>query len=229
MADPVNAVRVGKESFERLIYSCRNQHIAAGIAPLIVFRQEVVTNDAFQSRNGIDTVTANHFKTHLINADRLRRRVTYNPDQSPIGDQIAKALDASAVVEVGVKPSGGDEVQGQAGRLFDLPWAFDGSDPDLPMLSSLKMSAPGGILLLNGIDIAIVEWSRLESRLMSRYITVMDSMRIYGQYQQLLTFLTDFAGDENMVDVVNPLPSAEPLGPDSSANRRTEPTAITVR
>ena len=225
---PTGTPKLGKETFERLIYECRNQHIVAGIAPLITMRQELISNDEFQNRMGVDDVTAKHFIKHLQNADRVRRRITYNPDKTPIGDQIAKAIDANAVAEVGVNPSGGDEVQGQAGRLFDLPWDFAGGDPNLPMLSMLKMHSAAGIMLLNGIDIGIVMWSRLESRLHTRYITVMDSMRIYGQYQQILTVLTDFAGDVNLVDIANPLPTAEPLGPDSSANRKSEPSAQTT-
>lgn len=230
MADSVpNADKKGIETFERLIYSCRNQHIAAGIAPLILFRQELVGNDEFRNRSGIDDTTRNHLLAHLLNCDKLRRTVTYNPDDSPLGDQVAKAIDPNAPLVMGVKPAAGDEVQAQSGRLFYLPYAFDGTDPDLPMLSALKITSPAGMMLLNAIDIAIVTWSRLESRNMTKWITVMDSMRVYGEYQGMLTLLKMFAGDDNKVDVANVLPSEEPLGPASSANFKTEPTSQTSR
>lgn len=212
----------GVESFERAIVKCRNQHIVAGLMPLIVLRQELTTNDEFKDRGGMDNVTRDHFIKHLVNCDRIRRRVTYNPDNTDLKALTAKAIDTAQTIDTGANPSGGDEVQAQSGREFNLPFAFDGTDPDFPPLSLLRMVGANGLLFLNAVDLAIVTWTRLESRNRTRFVTVMDSMRVYGQYQQILTFLQDFGGDENRVDIANPLPTEEPLGPQSSPNRRNE-------
>lgn len=212
----------GTQSFERVIVKCRNQHIVAGLMPLMTLRQELVTNDEFKDRGGMDNVTRDHFVKHLMNCDRIRRRVTYNPDNTDLKTLIANAIDTEKSIDKGANAAGGDDVQAQSGREFFLPWAFDGTDPDFPPISQLKMVGANGMLFLNSVDLAIVTWTRLESRNRTRFITVMDSMRVYGQYQQILTFLQDFGGDDNRVDIANPLPSDEPLGPQSSPNRKGE-------
>jgi len=219
----------GAQSFERAIVKCKNQHIAAGLAPLMVFRQELISNDELKDRGGMDKVTQAHFLAHLVKCDRIRRQVTYNPDDVDLKSIVAKGIDPTQTIEKTEastqKPTGGDEVQGQSGREFALPWAFDGSDANFPSLAQVQLVSPTGLLLLNAIDVAIVQWTRLESRHRTRFITPMDSLRVYGNYQQIYEFLQQFGGDENRVDVANPLPSEEPLGPQSSANRVGEPTA----
>lgn len=218
----------GKESFERAIIACRNQHIAAGLAPLIVFRQELVSNDEFKDRGGMDNTTQRHFLAHLLNCDRIRRKVTYNPSGRDLKEIVARGVNPLGSIEADHEPgtaAAGDEVQAQAGREFPIPWALDGSDPNLPLLSQLALVSPTGILLLNAVDIAIVQWTRLESRNQSRFITVMDSLRVYANYQQVWEFLMTFGGDANRVDISNVLPSEEPLGPGSAANRVAEPMA----
>jgi hypothetical protein len=209
----------GKESFERAVIHIRNQHIVAGLAPLMVMRQECVTNDEFQNRQGIDNVTRDHFIRLLISADRVRRRITYNPDNVNLGDAIARAINTNNVIDKGTNAAGGDEIQAQSGRLFAIPYALDGSDPNVPLPSVLEMTSPVGVLLLSGIDVSIVTWTRLESAQRTKFITPEDSLRVYGTYQQILTFLQDFGGDANRVDVANLLPTREPLGPQSSPNR----------
>ena len=98
-------------------------------------------------------------------------------------------------------PFGGDDIQMGTNGLFQLPWDFAGDDPNIPLSSHLNMSDNGRILL-GAVDIAIVSWTRLNSRDRSSFITPFDSMRIYGLYQQMLGYLLTFAGDENRVDVV---------------------------
>ena len=42
---------------------------------------------------------------------------------------------------------------------------------------------------------------------------------MWQMLMQVYTALTSLAGDENRVDIANPLPTDEPLGPSSSPNR----------
>jgi len=212
----------GKEQFRRAIITMRNLYIAAGIQPVILLRQELIGNDELSSRGGCDDPTKLHLTSLLINCDRWRRRLTHNPDNLPLGDKIAKAIDVNAVINEGENPFGGDDIQNQSGGLIDIPFAFDGTDPDIPIASQLRTSSMNSLILLGAVDIAIVNWTRLNSRDRTRFITHFDSMRIYGQYQAILGHLNAFCGDDNLIDVAQVLPSEEPLGPSDSPNFRAE-------
>lgn len=212
----------GKEQFRRAIVTLRNLHIAAALSPLMTMRSELLANDELSDRGGFDDPTRHHLTQHLMHCDRWRRRVTHNPDQADLGDKIERAIDGEATIEIGQNPFGGDDIQNQSGGLIDLPFALDGSDPDIPVTSQLKLKSTHAIVLLGAIDKAIVAWTRLNSRDRTRFITRFDSMRIYGQYQEILGYLVSFGGDRNRVDVAQVLPSEEPLGSDDSPNRKAE-------
>ena len=47
----------GKEQFRRAIPEFRNLHIVAALGPLLDFRSEVVSNDEFGVRGGLDDTT----------------------------------------------------------------------------------------------------------------------------------------------------------------------------
>lgn len=210
----------GKEQFRRAITQFRNRHIVAAIHPLINFRAEVIGDDEFAARGGADDSVQTHYLGHLMACDRMRRHITFNPDEKPLGDKIAKAIDATATIEIGDNPFGGDDIQNQTSGLIDLPFALDGTDPDIPLNSQLKPSFKKGVgmILLGAIDDAIVAWTRLNSNNRTNFITCEDSMRIYGKYQQILGYLKAYLGTKNRVDVAQILPTQEPLGPKDSPN-----------
>ena len=210
----------GVEQFRRAIPTLRNLHIAAALSPVFTMRSELIANDELSDRGGFDNPTRDHLMAHLVHCDRWRRRVTHNPDALPLGDKVEKAIDPTATVEIGENPFGGDDIQNQSGGLIDLPFALDGTDPDIPVQSQLKLKSTHAIVLLGAIDKTIVAWTRLNSRDRTRFITRFDSMRIYGHYQEILGYLIAFGGDENRIDVAQVLPSEEPLGPDDSPNRK---------
>ncbi|MFG0336044.1 MAG: hypothetical protein ACF8TS_22010 [Maioricimonas sp. JB049] len=212
----------GRDQFRRAIVTLRNLHIAAALSPLFTMRAELLANDELSDRGGFDDPTRDHLVQLLVHCDRWRRRVTHNPEQQDLGDRIERALDTDVDLTPGDMPFGGDDIQNQSGGLIDLPFALDGSDPDIPLQSQLKLKSTHAIVLLGAIDKAIVAWTRLNSRDRTRFITRYDSMRIYGHFQELLGYLMAFGGDENRVDVAQVLPSEEPLGPDDSPNRKAE-------
>lgn len=212
----------GQEQFRNAIMECRNQHIAAGLGALLLLREEVVTNDDLTDRGGMDTPTQSHFIALLANADKWRRNLTHNPDKEDLGSAIARAVDPDAVITIGENPFGGDDIQMQSGGLFQLPWALDGSDENIPLNTSLRIGSQNGVILLGAIDKAVVAWTRLNSRDRTRFITQTDSMRIYGLYQQVLAYLVIFGGDANRVDVAQVRATDEPRGPENSPNRNTE-------
>jgi hypothetical protein len=214
----------GLEQFRRAIVTLRNLHIAAALSSVFTMRAELIGNDELSDRGGFEDSTREHLTKLLQNCDQWRRRVTFNPNSEDLGKAIAKALDTKAEIDITDKPFGGDEIQTQSGGLISLPFALDGSDPDIPLQSALKLKSTHAIVLVGAIDKAIVAWTRLNSRDRTRFITKFDSMRIYGHYQEILGYINAFGGTENRVDVAQVLPSEEPLGASDSPNRRSETT-----
>lgn len=227
----------GVEQFRDAIVELRNVHIIAAISPLMEFRAEVIGNDEFKQRGGIDTTTTLHLTTHLQNCDKWRRVVTYSPNGEALDVRIKKAIDPKQLIggtkltgqpsdkplESDLVPFGSDEVQGAPGMMRQLPWCLDGSDIDIPVNSKLNYRNGNGFLLLQAVDAAIVGWTRLESRFATRFITVGDSMRMYGHYVQILDFLRIFGSDENRIDFAAGVrPTEEPRGPGNSPNMASE-------
>lgn len=213
----------GKEQFRRAIVEFRNLHVVAALGPLFDFRSEIVSNDEFGVRGGLDDTTKNHYISHLLACDRMRRRVTYNPEKSPLGDLIERAIDSQQTLLGSTQPFGGEEVQEAPGGLIALPWALDGTDPNIPLGSQLNFRSQNALILLGAVDRAVCNWTRLESRFRGTFIYVKDSMRMYGNYVQILEYLNAFAGDENRTDMAAGVrPTEEPLGPTDSPNLRTE-------
>ena len=214
---------LGKEQFRRAVTEFRNLHILAALGPLFDFRSEIVSNDEFGVRGGLDDTTRDHFTDHLLACDRMRRRVTYNPERVPLGDLIEQATDANVSLTGSVQPFGGDDIQEAPGGLVALPWALDGTDPNIPLASQLNFRSQNALVLLGAVDRAIVNWTRLESRFRTSFIYVKDSMRMYGSYVQVLEYLKAFAGDANRVDMAAGVrPTEEPLGAGDSPNLRSE-------
>jgi len=192
------------------------------MSPLFTMRSELLANDELSDRGGFDDPTRDHLISLLVHCDRWRRRVTHNPDKEDLGTKIEDAIATDKTVVIGENPFGGDDIQNQSGGLIDLPYAIDGTDPDIPLQSQVKLKSTHAIVLLGAIDKAIVAWTRINSRDRTRFVTRFDSMRIYGHYQEILGYLSAFGGEENRVDVAQVLPSEEPLGSNDSPNRRTE-------
>ncbi len=208
----------GQEQFSRAVTVLRNQHIAAAVAPLITMRQEAISNDELSNRGGTDNATRDHLKALLIRADEIRRHYTHNPLNKDLKTLIEESRDVAVTITDAENPSGGDTAQNSASGLFPFPFALDGTDTDIPLNSALKFKSSNALLIVGAIDQAIVAWTRLNSADRSRFYTEMDSLRMFGQYQQIIGYLDDFCGDDKRVDIAGKLPSDEPLGPTDSPN-----------
>tara|TARA_R110000868_G_scaffold148839_3_gene371037 strand:- start:15752 stop:16429 length:678 start_codon:yes stop_codon:yes gene_type:complete len=219
-------IQVPKEQFRRMFTEFRNLHIIAGMRPLVVMRQELIANDEFADRGGTDTPTQFNLRQAIYDCDKTRRHVTHNPEDGTLGDEIAKAVAPDEALTPGQVPFAGDTIQNMSGGLIDLPWRFDGTDPNIPLMSQLSerfLLSPGG-LILGAIDRTLSNWTRMNSKDRTKYITQTDSMRMYGAYREILGVIDMYLGDENRVDVVQVLPSEEPLGPLDSPNIKGETT-----
>ncbi len=212
----------GVQSFDRAFTRIQNSHIVAGLTPLFTLRDQLITSAGFRDRGGIDTSDRDHLIKHLIVADRMRRRITYNPGDFSIKDLEAKVTDTQEVIGSDVDTFVGEELPQLGGGEFMLPWELDGSNPNIPMLSEFTHVTGPGKLLLLAVDRAIETYTRLESRNRIRFLTVSDSVRMYSSFEQIYQYLMSFGGDENRVDIVNPLASDEPKGIGDSPNRSSQ-------
>ena len=107
----------GAEQFRRAITEFRNLHIIAALGPCFDFRSEIIANDEFGTRGGVDETTKNHLVSQLLACDRMRRRVTYNPEQADLGTVIEQAIDTGNVLTISGNPYGGDDVENSPGGL----------------------------------------------------------------------------------------------------------------
>jgi len=220
----------GAESFRDMIMEFRNRDIFGAMKPLITLRQEVIGDDEFQMRGGTDNPVRAHILEHLLVCDKLRRFITHNPEDQDVGDELARAIDPNADLSINRPqvPFAGEAAQNASKGLAPVPWPFDGSDPDIPMMSSLQMDGIG-LLLVGSIDMALVSWTRLESRNRTRKITLRDSYRMYSEYIQMYEYALSFLGDENRVDIAQVLPSKEPRGVTASPNISGETSGAASR
>ena len=215
----------GIQSFDRAFTRIQNSHIVAGLTPLFTLRDQLITNPGFRDRGGMDTKDRDHLVTHLIVADRMRRRITYNPGDISIKDLKAMVTDTEEVIGSDKDTFMGEELPQLGGGEFMLPWELDGSNPNIPMISEFQhITGPGKVLLL-ALDRTIETYTRLESRNRIRFLTVSDSVRMYSLFEQIYQYLMAFGGDENRVDIVNPLPTDEPKGIGDSPNRSSQGTS----
>lgn len=220
----------GKEEFSRAIVQMRNLHIALAVSALMDLRSEFVGNDEFQMRGGFDDETRDHLLDLLDYADRVRRRITHNPDPASLDAKIRAAIEVKSddksldsKVTQAVNPFGDDDIQNSSGGLFALPFALDGSDPNIPLTSKLNLRNNQAKVMFGAINRAITQWTRLESRNRTKFITATDSYRMFGAYQEIAGFVRAFGGDANRVDMAQGvLPSEEPLGAADSPNFASE-------
>ena len=232
----------GLEQFRNMVTEIRNGHIIFAMGPLVDLRMEVTGQDNFKVRGGLDTTAQDHYIRHLQNADARRRVITYAPNREELDARIKNGIDTTKVIGRGstlggapadvpmsmdVKPFGGDEVQAAPGGMLQIPWAFDGTDQNIPVNSKLSFRSNEGLLLVQSIDATLVAWTRLESRFETRFITVGDSMRQFAFYQQILEYLLLFAGDKNRIDfAVGVRPTEEPRGAANAPNMITEDAGV---
>ena len=212
----------GIESFDRAFVRIQNSHIVAGLTPLFTLRQELVSSSGFRDRGGMDTSDRDHLVKHLVVADRMRRRITYNPTDIPIQDLEEQITDTQQVIGSDPDTFVGEELPQMGGGEFMIPWELDGTNPNIPRMSDFSHVQGPGKLLLMAVDRTIEAYTRLESRNRTRFLYVKDSLRMFSLFEQVFQFLMAFGGDENRVDVVNPLPADEPKGVDDSPNRSAQ-------
>ena len=212
----------GKNTFEDAITRFRNRSIHTYVGHALTFRGQILQNGEFGVQSGWDTATNEFIQEHLLRMDYLRRKITHNPQKADIKTLEERARDLSVKLpddQNGKSPSG-EEVARPAGREFDLPYALDGSDPNIPVLSDVNLRNVDARMLVTALDQHIVEATRLDSRFATYRITPRESLMLYGSLCEMWDMCVSFGGDDNRVPIPNGVrPTEEPRGAHASPNR----------
>ena len=212
----------GRDTFEDAITRFRNRSVHTYIGHALTFRGQLLQNGEFGVQSGWDTATNDLIKEHLVRLDYLRRKITHNPQKVDIKtlEERARDLSVSLPQDVNDKSPAGDEISRPAGREFDLPYALDGSDPNIPLLHSVNLRNVDARMLVTALDQHIVESSRLDSRYATYRITPRESLMLYGSLCEMFDMCLSFGGDDNRMPIPHGVrPSEEPRGPSASPNR----------
>ena len=197
---------VAQGQFTGAITAFKNTHIQLAIRPCIDIITELVGNDEFKSRAGTDDSTKAHFVQLIQKADQARRLITYNAE----GVDIKTVVDVDSTLTESLKPLATDTVQLGSTPDVEIPWRFDGTDPNIPLWSELHFRNGIGGVLYQSICSIVVAWTRLESRNRSHMITVNDSLRMWSHLQSFYDLCDRLLGVENQVDLAQPLATDEP-------------------
>jgi hypothetical protein len=200
------AEQVTVGNFTGMITTFKNQSILLGMRPCVDLLHEIVGNDEFNNRVGTDNSTKEHMTQLIAACDKTRRIITYNPESI----DIQSVIDADVSQEPSLKPINLDNIQMSSTPLLELPWLFDGTDPNLPLWEDLQFRNGIGGMLYGAASSIIVQYTRLESRNRSYMITVNDSLRMYSMMQTFRDLCDRFLGHDNQVDIAQPLATDEP-------------------
>lgn len=212
----------GKNTFEDAITRFRNRSIHTYVGHALTFRGQILQNGEFGVQSGWDTATNEFIQEHLLRLDFLRRKITHNPQKVDIRTLEERARDLAIKLpdEQNMKSPAGEEVARPAGREFDLPYALDGSDPNIPVLTDVNLRNVDARMLVTALDQHIVESTRLDSRFATYRITPRESLMLYGSLCEMWDMCLSFGGDDNRLPIPNGVrPSEEPRGPQASPNR----------
>jgi hypothetical protein len=211
------AEQVALGQFTGMVTTFKNQSILLAMQPCVDLLTELVGNDEFQNRAGTDDSTRDHLIQLIAACDKRRRLITYNKDKI----DIKSVLDIDITLESSLKPIALDNIQLPSGPDVEVPWKFDGTDPNIPLHKDLHFrNGVGGGLY----DIAcriLVNYTRLESRRATSMITVNDSIRMYTYMQGFHDLCVNLLGTDNQIDLAQPLATDEPANV-VPPNRKTE-------
>ena len=224
----------GQGTFENVITRFRNRSIHTYVGHWLTFRGQVLQDGEFGVQSGWDTATNKFLQTHLLGLDYLRRKITHNPQNLDILTLKERAKDLKIKLpddQNDLSPAG-DEVARTTGSEFNLPYALDGSDSNIPMLASSGVFAADlhtiairnvdARMFVTLLDQHISEATRLDSRHATFRITPYESLMLYGTVSELWDIVHSFGGDDNRLPIVHGVqPGEEPRGPGASPNRET--------
>ncbi len=220
---------LGKDTFEDAITRFRNRSIHTYVGHALLYRGQILQDGEFGVQSGWDTATNDFMLEHLVRQDYLRRKITHNPQSVDLKvlEERARDLNLSLPDDINNFSPLGEEVARPAGREFDLPYALDGSDPNIPLLGDVNLRNVDARMFVTALDQHIVEATRLDSRFATYRITPRESLMLHSSLAEMFDVCKSFGGDDNRVPVAHGVrPSEEPRGAGASPNR--EPAKATA-
>lgn len=209
--------QVAQGQFTGMITVFKNQSILLAMQPCVDLITELCGNDEFKNRAGTDDSTRDHLIQLIAACDKRRRLITYNRDQI----DLESILDINTKLEGSLTPIALDNIQLPSGPEVDIPWKFDGTDPNIPLHKDLHFRNGVGGGLFDVACRILVNYTRLESRHASSMITVKDSKRMFTYMQGFHDLCIHLLGTDNQVDLAQPLATDEPSNV-VPPNRKTE-------
>jgi hypothetical protein len=222
---------LGKDTFEDAITRFRNRSVHAYVGHALLYRGQILQDGEFGVQSGWDTATNQFMMEHLVRQDYLRRKITHNPQKVDIKalEERARDLNLALPDDVNNFSPLGEEVTRPAGREFDLPYALDGSDPNIPLLSEVDLRNVDARMFVTALDQHIVEATRLDSRYATYRITPRESLMLHSSLAEMFDMCLSFGGDENRTPIPHGVrPSEEPRGPAASPNREARNVATSA-
>ena len=219
---------IGTDTFQDAIMRFRNRSIHTYVGHCLTFRGQIIQDGEFGVQSGWDTATNAFMFEFLNNLDFLRRKITHNPQDTDLKTLVDRAKDLSITLsdEQNLQSPMGDEVARPTGREFDLPYTLDGTDPNIPSLSTVDLRNVDARMFVTALDQHIVEATRLDSRYATYRITPRESLMLYASVGEMFDMCASFGGDDNRVPIPHGVrPSEEPQGAAASPNRERVATS----
>ncbi len=210
-----------QDTFEDAIIKFRNRSIHTYVGHCLLLRGQLLQDGEFGVQSGWDTASNKFFQEHLLRIDRLRRKITHNPQGEKIKtlETRAKSLKIKLPDETNETSPAGDEIARPVGREFFLQYDLSGGDPNIQMLRKVDLRNVDARMFVTGLDLHIVEATRLDARFATFRITPRESLMLYGSLLELWDMTVEFGGDDKRVPIAHGVrPTEEPRGVNVSAN-----------
>ena len=190
-----------------------NRGIYALCEEIINLRKQLTVRDEIKSHSGWSD-SLNHFMIGRLEriADTLES-VTYMPAPKTQEELEADAADTTRTLleDYDVYSVNTDNVLLPAGRSIPFRWQLDGSDPDIPQLTTANCPNDWMFNFITDLDSIFTDITRLDSRSQSSTITKYESVMIRARLNELIAITQRKGGEVNRNDVpTGTLPSQEP-------------------
>lgn len=210
----------GTETFADAITQFPNRSLHMYAAHAIAARQQWMLSEDMRRQSGWTTATDRKFRQWLVKLDRLRRQIIHRSggedQQIENLEDLAREMQLELPTATG-GPQLGDAIARPSGRSFEFRYKLDGTDPDVPALSSLSMRNVDGFTLITALDLHITTTTRLDSRMATHRITGEEGAMLYAGLLEMWRICDQCGGDAKIVGVTEGvMPSEEPHGPTRS-------------
>lgn len=199
-------------TFYGYVQSFPNTGIHALLAETIKFRKQLTVRSEFRSQSGWDNSLNNYMVRELEKLADTLENITYNPDDETRETLLGQAADTtrSLADDYNVKAMSSDNVLMPVATERPVVWVLDGSDPDLPQMTTENCPNDAARVFVAGLDNFFVQATRIDSRWQPNAITKYESTMLRSLLNQLYTLCARKGSEQNRSDLPSGvLPSME--------------------